>query len=151
MDAPDLNRALAAAALLVFLGGCTSGTGPGPIEDEYALARIGDARPPGRVGNETWIADTIRFHADGAWSRVAIVQLHAEGASPDPVRRTMDGFVTRVGSRIVLDFECNDVILRSCVAPDTVEVAGDELVRRPNRYSVGDVVTPLFHYEPVAP
>ena len=150
MDALPLRRALAAAALLALLGACTSGTGPGPIEEEYALARIGDAALPGRVANETWIADTIRFHADGAWSRVSVVELHAEGAAPDPVRRTMEGFVKRAGDRIVLDFECNDVIIRSCIAPVRLTPAdGGALERTDINYGQVTDQARIFRYEPI--
>ena len=137
---------LAAAALIAA---CATGTGPEAVEDEYVLVRVDDSRLPARVANETWLADTIRFHEGGEWSRVEVVTLHAEGASPDPVRRTLEGFVTYRRDRIVLDFDCNDVILMSCVAPDTVELSGSALVRRPNRYGVNSIGWPLFRYEPV--
>lgn len=143
-----LRRTLPFAAVL--LAACATGTGPGPIQEEYALVRVNDAPLPARVGSETWIADTIRFHAGGEWSRVSVVRLHADGASEDPVRRTSDGFVTLRGDEIVLDFECNDVILRSCVAPDTVRTSGDGLVRYPNYYGEPTAGGPLttFRYQP---
>ena len=42
----------------------------------------------------------------------------------------------------------NDVVLRSCIAPDTVRLAGEALVLAPNRYAVAASL-PVFRYEPV--
>jgi hypothetical protein len=149
-----LRRTIALAAV-VFVG-CATGTGPGLglIQDEYVRVLIGDEPLPARVGSETWIADTIRFHEGGGWSRVAVVRLHAEGAPTEPVRREMDGFVTRIDDAIVLDFECNDVIiLASCVAPDTLEASATGLIRRANQYGAAPAEQgdPVFRYEPVGP
>ena len=137
---------LAATGLLTA---CTSGTGPGrPVEEEFALTSVGEGVVPYRFFNETWIADTIRFHEGGReWSRVSVLTLHGEGTEPDPLRRTSEGYVTYQGSRIVLDFDCNDVVLRSCVAPDTVRLTGSGLSRLPNRYGINDLAYPLFNYD----
>jgi hypothetical protein len=147
---PKLLAALAAVGLIAA---CTSGSGPGPVEEEYALASVVEvvqSSPlPYRFLNETWIADTIRFHDGGEWSRVQVVTLHGEGTTAEPVRRTSEGFVRLDGGKIVLDFDCNDVILRSCVAPDTVHQSGNRLLRKPNQYGVGNLAYPLLSYEPV--
>ena len=142
--------ALGLGALLLG-GACATGTGPGPVQEEYALVRVGEQALPARFGLETWLADTIRFHEGGGWSRVEVVRLHAEGASPEPVRRTSEGTVSYQGEVIVLDFTCNDTILASCVAPDSVRVEGDGLVRRANRYDAYIIgFPPLFRYEAVS-
>src|SRR5687767_8147646 len=66
-------------AATAVLAACAGGTDPrldlGPVEDEYALVRVGTSALPVRVANETWIADTIRFHEGGTWSRAQVVRL----------------------------------------------------------------------------
>lgn len=129
------------------LGAACGITDPTATADVFALASIDDRALPARVGQETFMADTVRFLPGDEWRRVSVVELHSEGADPGPVRRESDGFVTRAGERIILDFECIDVIIRQCAAPDTLRPSGHHLALRANNYGGGP--RPVFRFEPV--
>ncbi len=134
------------AASLVW-GACTLGTSPDQRGDAYALTTIGGAPLPLRVGDETWLADTIRLETTGEWNRVAVVILHGEGTSPEVIRRESHGVVTRQGDRIVLNLDCGRGAL--CIAPDTLRPAGQGFVRQPNLYGVDTQPAPEFRYDPI--
>jgi hypothetical protein len=138
-----------AIALLVV--GCTSGTEPELPADRFALAEIGGHPLPSRVGDHSWLADTIRFQPSGSWTRVQVLLLYGEGVPRDPVRWETDGFVTRQGDRIVLDFDCDPAALAQCVAPDTLRIEGNALVRHLNRYGATGGEDPEFRYAPIGP
>lgn len=123
----------------------TQSTGPDVQGRSYALVDVDRVSPPVLVAGETWLADTIRFDAQNTWQRVQVLILHGEGSSPDPVRRETQGWVTRLGGRIVLDFSCPDLAL--CLAPDTLRAVGDGLVRQAIVYGDPAAPRPEFTYQ----
>jgi len=138
---------IVASALVA--AGCSLGTGPELPADRFALAEIDGHPLPSRVGDRSWIADTIRFAVGGAWRRVEVFVRFGEDALPDPIRLETEGFVTRRGSRVVLDFTCGPAA--NCTAPDTLRIEGDALVRHLNHYDDAAVEDPEFRYAPIGP
>ena len=98
--------------------------GPSSVARVYVLRTVaGEALPAVLLDNEhatiVSLADTIWLEADGSGVEVATERSTDKGSGMEPiVRRDERPFTYRLErDRIEIDFECNDVIIRSCVAP----------------------------------
>ena len=127
----SINRSLLSPALLLLACGHSEpGPQTGPREIPSATAKTyvlrtvaGNPVPAVLVDNEhvtiVTLADTVWLEADGTGVEVATERTtdKASGA-PAVVRRDARPFTYGVaGGRIDVSFECNDMIIRSCVAP----------------------------------
>lgn len=100
----------------------------GPRESEagtrvYALRAVaGDELPAVTLDNDyvtiVTIADTVLLGSGGAGVRVVVEQTTEKPGGKPVVRRDEHPFSYETAAgRIALSFECNDVIIRMCVAP----------------------------------
>jgi hypothetical protein len=125
------NRSLLFPALLLLACGHSEPgpqteprEGPSATASAYVLRTVaGDPVPAVLVDNEhvtiVTLADTVWLEADGTGVEVATERTtdKASGA-PAVVRTDARPFTYEVArGRIDVSFECNDVIIRSCVAP----------------------------------
>jgi hypothetical protein len=119
-------------AVLLLLGCHSAGSGPsaGPSQSPgftakmYVLRTVaGDALPAVLVNNEhvtiVGLADTIWLEPDGSGLEISREQATDKGTGADPVLYRNERPFTYVvsGNFIEVSYECNDVIIRSCVAP----------------------------------
>lgn len=128
------NSMLYTLALSVFLPlacrssetGPTGGPSPRPsgIARMYVLRSVaGDELPAVLLDNEhatiVTLADTIWLEADGSGIEVATERSTDKASAQGPItRRDERPFTYGIDrDRIEVDFECNDVIIRSCLAP----------------------------------
>jgi hypothetical protein len=127
----SINRSLLSPVLLLLACGYTDPAPPsGPREVPSATARIyvlrtvaGDPVPAVLVDNEhvtiVTLADTVWLEADGTGIEVATERSTDKASGATPVVRTdaRPFSYGLAGGRIEVSFECNDVIIRSCIAP----------------------------------
>jgi hypothetical protein len=90
----------------------------------YVLRTVaGDPLPTALIDNEyatiVTLADTVWLEADGSGVEVATERSTDKSSGTPPVVRTdaRPFSYSLAGSRIEVSFECNDVIIRSCLAP----------------------------------
>lgn len=73
-----------------------------------------------------FVADTIRLLGDGTWSRVQVHRWALQGDALQDLHYSSSGTLRQSGNALVLDEECNDVIiLASCIPPDTLVPTDD--------------------------
>ena len=118
------------ALMLLACGHSEPGPQTAPREAPSAAARsyvlrtvAGDPVPAVLVDNEhvtiVTLADTVWLEADGTGVEVATERTTDKASGAPAVVRTDARPFTygAAGGRIDVSFECNDVIIRSCVAP----------------------------------
>lgn len=110
-----------------------------PAGSTYVLQAVdGEGLPltvtPAPGVTYTLVGDTLQFFGEGSYSRIIVIEREDPQASQIEVNSdTLQGTVVSRNGALVLEFVCQDVIIRhlsQCVPPDTGRTIGSRLLLR---------------------